>query len=197
MHPTTENRYTYDPDPDTRVLTVELPRERMADLLSDLALLAFPPQSYGIILPHGHVRIYLHTPQELAIGVKLLLTDIRDGRVRVDANVIVMADPVRQRINAWLAERARRWPNTANPHLFISSRTAVRTTPVSATWIIDKLSVLPRMIREDRILNEAIASGGDVRRLCDLFGISVITAQRYADVILKPNERDLTGSTDR
>lgn len=123
---------------------------------------------------------------------QLLLTDVRDRRVRVDANTIVMADPVHQRINAWLAERARRWPNTANPHLFISSRTAVRTTPVSATWLIDKLAVLPRTIREDRILNEAIATGGDVRRLADLFGISVMTAQRYADVVLKPNERDLT-----
>lgn len=110
---------------------------------------------------------------------QLLLTDIGDGHVRVDANTIVMADPVRQRINAWLAERARRWPSSANPHLFISSRTAVRTTAVSATWIIDKVGVLPQKIREDRILNEAIATDGDVRRLSDLFGISVATAQRY------------------
>ncbi len=103
-----------------------------------------------------------------------------------------MADPVRGRINAWLAERARRWPNTANPHLFISSRTAVRTTPVSATWLIDKLRVLPGTIREDRILNEAIATGGDVRRLRDLFAISVMTAQRYADVVLRPDEHALS-----
>ena len=128
---------------------------------------------------------------------QLLLTDIGDGRVRVDANEIVLAEPVRQRINAWLAERARRWPNTANPHLFISRRTAVRTTPVSATWVIDKLTVLPRTIREDRILNEAIASGGDVRRLTDLFGISVTTAQRYADVVLRPNEDALRDADDR
>lgn len=110
---------------------------------------------------------------------QLLLTDIGDGRVRVDANTIVMADPVREPINAWLAERARRWPSSANPHLFISSRTAVRTTPVSAAWIIDKVGVLPQKIREDRILNEAIATDGDVRRLSDLFGISVATAERY------------------
>lgn len=47
-------------------------------------------------------------------------------------------------------------------------------------------------IREDRILHEAIATHGDVCRLCDLFGISVATAQRYVDVIAKPNEHDLT-----
>lgn len=166
------------------------------------------PPSQPLPIELGPVRHALNSddPAEAAITAliafhalrnaqvrQLLLTDIGDGRVRVDANTIVMAGPVHQRINAWLAERARRWPNTANPHLFISTRTAVRTTPVSATWIIDKLGVLPRAIREDRILNEAIASGGDVRRLCDLFAISVMTAQRYADVILRPNERDLSG----
>ena len=44
--------------------------------------------------------------------------------------------------------------------------------------------------------SEAIANSGDVRRVCDPFGISVATAQRYADVILKPDERDLTGVDD-
>jgi hypothetical protein len=122
---------------------------------------------------------------------RLLLTDVPDGRLHVDGNVIVLADPVRRSLNTWLAERAHRWPNTINPHLFVTARTAVRTMPVSSVWISDNLGVLPRQMREDRILNEAIATGGDVRRLSDLFGINVMTAQRYADVILKPNERDL------
>ena len=34
-------------------------------------------------------------------------------------------------------------------------------------------------IRFDRILDEAHATGGDIRRLMDLFGISVETAHRY------------------
>lgn len=118
----------------------------------------------------------------------LLVTDVRDGRLHVDGNTIVLAEPVRQRLNAWLAERARRWPYTANAHVFLTNRTAVRTMPVSSPWIKTKLGVLPQKIREDRILNEAIATGGDVRRLCDLFGVSVPTAQRYADVITKADE---------
>ena len=126
----------------------------------------------------------------------LLLTDIRDGRLHLERNTIVIAGPVSERVNAWLAERARRWPNTANPHLFISARTAVRTTPVSAPWVIDTLGVLPSTIRQDRILHEAIATGGDVRRLCDLFGISVMTAQRYVDVVLRPNEDALRTTDD-
>lgn len=85
-----------------------------------------------------------------------------------------------------LTERSRRWPSTINPHLFITGRTAVRTTPVCSVWISDKLGVLPQKIREDRILNEAIATDGDVRRLSDLFGISVMTAQRY---VIPPDPR--------
>jgi hypothetical protein len=128
---------------------------------------------------------------------RLRLTDIRDGRLHVDDNRIVLAEPVRERVNAWLTERARRWPNTTNPHVFITFRTAVRTTPISDVWIIDKLGMSPQKIREDRILNEAIATRGDVRRLCDLFGISVATAQRYVDVMTKPDERALVDSNTR
>jgi hypothetical protein len=127
---------------------------------------------------------------------RLLLTDIHDGRLHMAGNDIVLADPVRVRLNTWLADRARRWPNTINPYLFISSRTAVRTTAVTAAWIIDKVGLSPQKIREDRILHEAIATGGDTRRLCDLFGISIPTAQRYVDVITKPDERALTGALD-
>jgi hypothetical protein len=35
-------------------------------------------------------------------------------------------------------------------------------------------------MREDRILREALATEADVRRLCDLFGITVGAAVRYA-----------------
>ena len=121
----------------------------------------------------------------------LLVTDVRDGRLHIDGNTIVLAKPVRARLNTWMAERARRWPHTINPHVFVTNRTAGRQTAVSSVWINDKLGLRPQRLREDRILNEAIATDGDVRRLSDLFGISVNTAQRYVDVISKPNEADL------
>ncbi|MGH3206511.1 MAG: hypothetical protein ACRDNO_01985 [Trebonia sp.] len=35
-------------------------------------------------------------------------------------------------------------------------------------------------IREDRILHEAHASGDDIRRICDLYGLSASAAKRYA-----------------
>jgi hypothetical protein len=44
--------------------------------------------------------------------------------------------------------------------------------------------------------NEAIDNRGDVRRLGDLFGVSVATVQRYADVVFEPDGRALTGVDD-
>lgn len=118
----------------------------------------------------------------------LKLTDIRDRRLHLDSRVIPLANPVRQRIAAWLDERNRRWPTSTNPHLFIHFRTAHRDDPVGGRWVFLTLG-LPggaQAIRQDRILHEAIESGGDPRRLCDLFGLSIQHATRYTDAISEP-----------
>lgn len=113
----------------------------------------------------------------------LHLTNVRDSRLRLPDRAILLAGPVRQRLTAWLDHRARRWPRTANPHLFINAYTAVRTTRVSYLWISQTLGISPQAVREDRILHEAIATGGDIRRLYDLFGLSVPAAERYTQIL--------------
>lgn len=118
----------------------------------------------------------------------LQLTDLRDGRMRLPDRTVPLAAPARQRIRTWLDHHTRRWPATANPHLFINIQTAVRTTPVSGVWIRDTLGMSAQTIREDRILHEAVATGGDIRRLCDLFGLSVQAAERYASILGCPIE---------
>jgi site-specific recombinase XerC len=110
----------------------------------------------------------------------LKLTDIRDGRIHLSGRTIILAEPVRHLVGRWLQERRCRWPTTANPHLFVSSYTAARTGAVSRPWITTTNAVPVQAIREDRILHEALASGGDIRRLCALFGLSVGGAERYA-----------------
>lgn len=44
-----------------------------------------------------------------------------------------------------------------------------------------------RRLREDRLLHEAEATGGDPRRICDQFGLSVGAALRYTGTIDKPD----------
>lgn len=107
------------------------------------------------------------------------LTDLAGGRLRTDERTILLAEPVRARLNAWLAERNRQWPHTANPHVFINHRNAGTTDRVGGRWLALMTGIPIQVLREDRIVLEARDSGGDVRRLCDLFGLTVEGAVRY------------------
>lgn len=108
----------------------------------------------------------------------LLLTDVRDRRIHLPDRKILLAAHARQSLATWLDYRAIRWPGTPNPHLFINKQSAVRTTQVSNVWVNTTLGMSAQAIREDRILDEALATR-DIRRLCDLFGLSVKGAERY------------------
>jgi len=107
------------------------------------------------------------------------LTDLADGRLQLGKRSILLAEPARVRISAWLDYRNRRWPATANPHVFLNHRNSTRTTPVGGRWLTLATGIPVHDMREDRILHEARATGGDVRRICDLFGLSVEGALRY------------------
>ncbi len=84
------------------------------------------------------------------------------------------------------------WPASINPHLFIGRRSAPRLTPVGKQFPWKGTELRPQALREDRILQEIHATGGDVRRICDLFGINIETAMRYAAHPRTPRP----GSTD-
>jgi hypothetical protein len=60
-------------------------------------------------------------------------------------------------------------------------RSATGLGPPGERWVKLKTGIPGgvQAIREDRILHEAHASGGDIRCLCDLFGLSVSAAGRY------------------
>lgn len=117
----------------------------------------------------------------------LKLTDIVDGRLTLGDRDIPLAAPVRTRLAAWLDHRQRRWPNCANPHLLVSRRTAPRLVPVGHNFPWKGITLRPQALREDRILHEIHATGGDVRRICDLFGLSVEGATRYLKTVEHPD----------
>ncbi|UYM06314.1 site-specific integrase [Solicola gregarius] len=116
----------------------------------------------------------------------LHLTDLNANRVHVGGRNILLAEPVRVRLAAWLDHRNRRWPHTANPHVFLNHRNSSRATPVGPRWLTLTTGIPIQDMREDRILHEARATSGDVRRICDLFGLTVEAALRY----LPPAELD-------
>jgi hypothetical protein len=75
-------------------------------------------------LPSGQLRI-------------LKTTDLHDGRLFLANRTVLLADPVRARLAAYLDYRNLRWPRTANPHLFVSQVTGCGVEPVSYVWIND------------------------------------------------------------
>jgi integrase len=114
---------------------------------------------------------------------KLQLTDIRGGRLHLDDRVILLAKPVRDRVDAYLNYRAVTWPATVNAYLFIHARSWKTTRPVTSYWIGQQLPMPAEHIRLDRIYQEVEATGGDIRALCDLFGMSIANAARWATTI--------------
>ena len=100
---------------------------------------------------------------------------VRDARRSLD-------EPTRTALACWLDERRRRWPATANPHLLISTRSALGLDPVSDGYLRGVTANLPatlHQLRADRLLAHARDTGGDPLSLHRLFGLSADTAVRY------------------
>jgi hypothetical protein len=111
------------------------------------------------------------------------LDDISDGRLRIGNQVIPLAEPVRQRLTTYLDHRARTWPTSINSYLFLHPRNWGTTRHVTPWWIRKQLRMPGQLIRRDRIFDEAVATSGDIRALCDLFGLSIAGAYRYTSVL--------------
>ncbi|UUV32314.1 tyrosine-type recombinase/integrase [Amycolatopsis roodepoortensis] len=88
-------------------------------------------------------------------------------------------------INAWLTERHRRWLDTTNPHLFITSQSAHHPArpPLSYCGLraaFDQVGLVPKQLWRDRVLHEAQHTADPVH-LIRLFGIHPSTAVKYVN----------------
>lgn len=128
----------------------------------------------------------------------LKTTDLRDGRLHLDGRTVLLAEPVRNRLATYLTFRNQSWPRSANPHLFLTFRSATRMNAPGYRWLKLKVDLVggPGAVRVDRILDEVNASDGDLRQLMDMFGLSATTAGHYAasldnpDLLNAPSERN-------
>lgn len=116
--------------------------------------------------------------------------DLAGRRITIAGNTRPLDNLTAQALLDWLTYRRERWPNTANPHLLVSTASALGLAPVSATWILN-LRGLPgtlERLRIDRQLEEAVTTGADPLHLAAVFGFSEGTAIRWA-----ANARELIG----
>lgn len=87
-------------------------------------------------------------------------------------------------LRAWLRERHRRWPLSANPHLLLTEASAA-TTAVMSVYTLRQMFVgsgvtLDRL-RRDRFLEEALVHGPDPLHLAAVFGACPATAVEYSE----------------
>ncbi|MFQ6148514.1 hypothetical protein ACLMNJ_36570 [Streptomyces seoulensis] len=84
---------------------------------------------------------------------------------------------------AWEFQRHRRWPDSSNPHLFVTRDTAVDDSgpPISAGVVhllLQRVGLPAGHLRVDRIVDEARHSADSVR-LMEFFGLSNLSAIYY------------------
>ena len=79
--------------------------------------------------------------------------------------------PTRSR--SYLDFRNQRWPATTNPYLLVTRKTAHTGQPVSVFWmnrLFRRLPVTAAQLRDDRIVEEALAGRADQLHLAAVFG---------------------------
>ncbi len=86
-------------------------------------------------------------------------------------------------IRSYLDFRSTRWPDTASPYLLVTRKTAHTGEPVSRFWMASMFRGLPvtaEQLRDDRIVEEALAGRADPLHLAAVFGFGPRTGLRYA-----------------
>ena len=86
-------------------------------------------------------------------------------------------------IRGYLVFRSQRWPATTSPYLLVTRKTAHTGQPVSSFWLTRLFRGLPvttEQLRDDRIVEEALAGRADPLHLAAVFGFGPRTGLRYA-----------------
>jgi integrase len=137
--------------------------------------------------PQARVFIALaavHAARNGAIrALQLDNVDLADRRLTIAGHTRPLDNLTHQILLGWLDHRRRRWPNTANQHLVVNTTTALRLSPVSATWVshtLHGLTATLERLRIDRQLEEALTHRADPLHLAVVFDITETTAIRYA-----------------
>jgi hypothetical protein len=161
------------------LLPVPLPADRLAGAI-DRATGPMAKLTVALVAIHALGKYEL-------IRLHLGDLDLSRGRLTVHRDTLrhtVYLDELSLALAAaWLRERHRRWPVTANPYLLVSQQTAAddRNPPVSKLVIEEifrPLGFTASKLRQDRFLDEARQTEDPVGMM-HVFGISATTAMKY------------------
>ena len=100
-------------------------------------------------------------------------------------------------IRGYLDFRNHRWPATTSLYLLVTRKTAHTGEPVSRFWmnrLFRGLPVTAAQLRDDRIIEEALAGRADPLHLAAVFGFGPRTGLRYAGAVRDSIERTIAPS---
>ncbi len=108
--------------------------------------------------------------------------DVPNRRIRLAGHEQRLGELALPTLLVWLEYRRRTWPHTINRHVLLSRVTALGIGPASPGYLERLLGdhVDLEQIRQDRILQEALATDADPLRLTLVFGLDHTTAMAYA-----------------
>lgn len=126
--------------------------------------------------------------------IRLDHIDLASRRITIAGHRHALGDFVREVLLDWLAHRRATWPRTANPHLLVSAHTALDQEPVSHFYLKKHLllrGIQLEHIRGDRILSEALVTGGDPLHLAAMFDLHPTNATACAGAALNILQRSI------
>lgn len=163
--------------PWTRVPDAILQPLRPAEITASVTAATTPQAKLCVALAAVHAA----RPGQIR-ALQLDDVDLSQRRITIAGNPRPLDELTTRVLLDWLSHRRERWPRTANPHLLVSSTSALGLGPVSHTWVLN-LRGLPgtlERLRIDRQLEEALAAEGDPLHLAAVFGLSDTAAIRWA-----------------
>jgi hypothetical protein len=97
-------------------------------------------------------------------------------------------------IRGYLDFRDQRWPATTSLYLLVTRKTAHTGDPVSQFWmnrLFRDLPVTAEQLRDDRIVEEALAGRADPLHLAAVFGFGPRTGLRYVAAARDPEDQPI------
>ncbi|MFH9043559.1 hypothetical protein ACH4FA_30030 [Streptomyces sp. NPDC017966] len=164
-------------------LTTTIPSPLTAEEVAEVAQAAQQDPALRVVVALSGIHaLAAHQIRTLLLDQ----VDLAGCRLELESLNRPLDEYTAEAITNYLDYRRSRWPSSTNPHLLISRNTATTTTAVG-TFRQDKLvKPLPvglDRLRQDRILEEAPASGADPLHLAHVFSLGAKTSLRYTTAV--------------
>ncbi|WP_051860435.1 hypothetical protein [Streptomyces anulatus] len=164
-------------------MAIKIPSSLAVDEVESIALAALQDPALRVVVALSGIHAL---PARQIRSMLVEHVDLPGRRLDPEGLNRPLDDYTAEAITEYLAYRHRQWPNSTNPHLLITRNTATTATAVS-TFLMDKLvKRLPvgiDQLRQDRILEEALANGADPLHLAHVFSLGAKASLRYTSAV--------------